>query len=59
MAKRLGLSHLFMTAFLYDLSAFMVIPVITDVFMSALCPGKDKCSIAIYLTGFQQGVFSE
>ncbi|KAJ6931605.1 hypothetical protein NC652_014953 [Populus alba x Populus x berolinensis] len=32
----------------------MVIPAITDVTMSALCPGRDECSLAIYLTGFQQ-----
>ncbi|OVA15972.1 Tetracycline resistance protein [Macleaya cordata] len=34
----------------------MVIPAITDVTMLALCPGKDECSIAIYLSGFQQAV---
>ncbi|KAF3684317.1 putative plastocyanin, chloroplastic-like [Capsicum annuum] len=49
-----GLSHLFMTVFLHCFSAFMVIPAITDITMSALCPGKDECSIAIYLTGIQQ-----
>ncbi|KAF9683191.1 hypothetical protein SADUNF_Sadunf05G0186800 [Salix dunnii] len=49
-----GLSHLFMTIFLHNFSAFMVIPAITDVTMSALCPGRDECSLAIYLTGFQQ-----
>jgi hypothetical protein len=54
-----GLSHhLFVTVFLYNFSMFMVIPAITDVTMSAICPGKDKCSLAIYLTGFQQAVFS-
>ncbi|KAM6543654.1 hypothetical protein CsatB_008101 [Cannabis sativa] len=51
-----GLGHLFMTIFLHNYSAFMVIPAITDVTMSALCPGRDECSIAIYLTGFQQAV---
>jgi len=34
----------------------MVVPAITDVTMAALCPGQDECSIAIYLTGFQQAV---
>ncbi|RHN71181.1 hypothetical protein MtrunA17_Chr3g0143451 [Medicago truncatula] len=51
-----GLSHLFMTVFLHNLSTFMVQPAITDVTMAALCPGQDECSIAIYLTGFQQAV---
>ncbi|KAK6939286.1 Major facilitator superfamily [Dillenia turbinata] len=50
------LSHLFMTVFLHNFSTYMVIPAITDVTMSALCPGQDECSIAIYLTGFQQVV---
>jgi MFS family permease len=31
-----------------------VAPVITDISMAALCPGKDECSLAIYLSGFQQ-----
>ncbi|KAJ8539585.1 hypothetical protein K7X08_013837 [Anisodus acutangulus] len=34
----------------------MVIPTMTDITMSAICPGKDECSIAIYLTGIQQTV---
>lgn len=51
-----GLSHLFVTVFLYNISSFMVIPAITDVTMSALCPGKDECSLAIYLSGLQQAV---
>ncbi|KAE8057312.1 hypothetical protein FH972_014013 [Carpinus fangiana] len=51
-----GLRHLLVTVFLYNFSMFMVIPAITDVTMSALCPGKDKCSLAIYLTGFQQAI---
>ncbi|KAJ6306274.1 hypothetical protein OIU78_021565 [Salix suchowensis] len=51
-----GLSHLFMTIFLHNFSTFMVIPAITDVTMSALCPGRDECSLAIYLTGFQQAI---
>ncbi|KAM5565225.1 hypothetical protein ABKV19_019311 [Rosa sericea] len=51
-----GLSHLYMTIFLHNFSTFMVIPAITDVTMTALCPGRDECSIAIYLTGFQQAI---
>lgn len=54
----MGLRHLLVTVFLYNFATFMVIPAITDVTMLALCPGKDKCSLAIYLTGFQQAVFS-
>ncbi|TXG64938.1 hypothetical protein EZV62_011932 [Acer yangbiense] len=34
----------------------MVIPAITDVTMTALCPGKDECSLAIYLSGIQQAM---
>ncbi|KAA0064852.1 hippocampus abundant transcript 1 protein-like [Cucumis melo var. makuwa] len=34
----------------------MVIPAITDVTMSALCPDQDECSLAIYFTGLQQVV---
>ncbi|XP_010442182.1 PREDICTED: hippocampus abundant transcript-like protein 1 [Camelina sativa] len=49
-----GLRHLFMTIFLYCFSVFIVAPVITDVSMAALCPGKDECSLVIYLFGFQQ-----
>ncbi|KAF7817673.1 hippocampus abundant transcript-like protein 1 [Senna tora] len=56
MDKFNGLSHLFMTVFLHNLSIFMVAPAITDVTMAALCPGQDECSIAIYLTGFQQAI---
>ncbi|KAG2328741.1 hypothetical protein Bca52824_011469 [Brassica carinata] len=51
-----GLRHLFMTVFLHGFSAFIVVPVITDVSMAALCPGKEECSLAIYLSGFQQAV---
>ncbi|XP_018851767.1 hippocampus abundant transcript-like protein 1 isoform X3 [Juglans regia] len=56
MEKLSGLSHLFMTIFLHNFSSFMVSPAITDVTMSALCPGRDECSLAIYLTGFQQAI---
>ncbi|CAA7041734.1 unnamed protein product [Microthlaspi erraticum] len=51
-----GIGHLFMTIFLYCFSAFIVAPTITDVSMAALCPGKDECSLAIYLSGFQQAI---
>ncbi|KAI3706083.1 hypothetical protein L1987_76338 [Smallanthus sonchifolius] len=51
-----GLSHLFLTVFLFNFSHAMVIPAITDVSMAALCPGKDECSFAIYLTGVQQAI---
>ncbi|KAL2468185.1 Major facilitator superfamily protein [Forsythia ovata] len=54
MGKLFGLSHLFMTVFLYCFANFIVVPAITDVTMTALCPGKDECSLAIYLTGAQQ-----
>lgn len=50
------LSHLFVTVFLYSFSIFMVVPAMTDVIMSAVCPGKDECSIAIYLSGVQNVV---
>lgn len=56
MDKLYGLSHLFMTVFLHNFSMFMVVPAITDVTMAALCPGQDECSLAIYITGFQQAV---
>ncbi|KAH7523462.1 hypothetical protein FEM48_Zijuj06G0013800 [Ziziphus jujuba var. spinosa] len=56
MEKLSGLSHLFMTIFLHNFSIFMVIPAITDVTMAALCPGEDECSLAIYLSGFQQAI---
>ncbi|XP_030523233.1 tetracycline resistance protein, class D-like isoform X2 [Rhodamnia argentea] len=54
MEKLRGLGHLFGTVFLYGMASFMVVPAITDVTMSALCPGKDECSLAIYLSGIQQ-----
>ncbi|KAJ9704505.1 hypothetical protein PVL29_002867 [Vitis rotundifolia] len=56
MEKLAGLRHLFVTVLLGGFSGFIVIPAITDVTMSALCPGKDECSLAIYLTGFQQAI---
>ncbi|NP_001130498.1 tetracycline transporter protein [Zea mays] len=51
-----GLGHLLLFAFLFWFSTFMVAPVMTDVTMAALCPGRDECSLAIYLTGLQQAV---
>ncbi|KAK9129365.1 hypothetical protein Sjap_009852 [Stephania japonica] len=51
-----GLGHLFVTVFLYNYASCIVIPAITDVTMAALCPGQDECSLAIYLTGFQQAI---
>lgn len=56
MEKMRGLSQLFMTIFLHNFSTFMVIPAITDVTMAAICPGMDECSLAIYLSGFQQAI---
>ncbi|CAA6663248.1 unnamed protein product [Spirodela intermedia] len=50
------LGHLFVCVFLYHFSAFMVLPAITDVTMAALCPGRDECGLAIYLSGFQQAI---
>ncbi|KAH0694577.1 hypothetical protein KY285_021674 [Solanum tuberosum] len=34
----------------------MVIPPMTDITLSAICPGQDECSLAIYLTGVQQAI---
>ncbi|TYJ34821.1 hypothetical protein E1A91_A05G195400v1 [Gossypium mustelinum] len=56
MGKLSGLRHLFMTLFLHNFASFMVIPAITDVTMAALCPGRDECSLAIYISGFQQAI---
>ncbi|KZV41131.1 hippocampus abundant transcript 1 protein-like [Dorcoceras hygrometricum] len=50
------LSHLFVTMFLSNFSYLIADPAIPDVSIAALCPGKDECSAAIYLTGFQQAV---
>ncbi|CAN1315241.1 Hippocampus abundant transcript 1 protein [Linum perenne] len=53
---RSALGHLFITFFLYNFGMFMLAPVMTDVTMAALCPGLPECSLAIYLSGFQQAV---
>lgn len=47
---------LFFCVFLYHFSAYMIAPVITDVTMAAICPGRDRCSLAILLRGVQQTV---
>lgn len=52
------LSHLFVTVFLSKFSMLMVNPAIPDVTLAAVCPGKDECSAAIYITGFQQAVYN-
>ncbi|KAL3843337.1 hypothetical protein ACJIZ3_000740 [Penstemon smallii] len=51
-----NLIHLFVTVFLSYFSTLVVSPAIADVTMEAVCPGQDECSLAIYLTGFQQAV---
>ncbi|CAL0316227.1 unnamed protein product [Lupinus luteus] len=51
-----GLRHLFMTMFLTSFGGVIVIPAMTDVTLAALCPDQDQCSLAIYLTGFQQAM---
>ncbi|KAJ4826415.1 hypothetical protein Tsubulata_022771 [Turnera subulata] len=56
MAELNVLGHLFLTVFLSNFSTFMVIPVTIDVTMSAICPGEVECSLAIYLSAFQQAI---
>ncbi|KAE8798286.1 Hippocampus abundant transcript 1 protein [Hordeum vulgare] len=56
MKDLVGLGHLFVVAFLFHFSSFMVLPAITDVTMEAVCPGRDECSVAIYLSGFQNAI---
>ncbi|XP_054785816.1 uncharacterized protein LOC129292266 isoform X3 [Prosopis cineraria] len=48
------LRHLLVTVFLTGLAGFIAIPAITDVTISALCPSHPRCSLAIFLSGFQQ-----
>ncbi|EEE57537.1 hypothetical protein OsJ_07859 [Oryza sativa Japonica Group] len=50
------LGHLFVAAFMFHFASYMVIPAITDVTMDAVCPGRDECSVAIYLSGFQSAI---
>ncbi|KAL7207013.1 hypothetical protein ACSBR2_019663 [Camellia fascicularis] len=56
MEKMKSLRHLFVTVFLSHFAGILVMPAITDVTMSALCPGQDECSLAIFLSGFQQAI---
>ncbi|MED6179835.1 hypothetical protein PIB30_004475 [Stylosanthes scabra] len=49
-----GLIHLLVTVFLTTLGGVITMPVMTDISIAALCPGKDQCSLAIYLSGFSQ-----
>ncbi|KAL2476914.1 Major facilitator superfamily protein [Forsythia ovata] len=51
-----NLWHLFVTVFLSNFAALVTNLAIADVTMEAVCPGKDECSLAIYLTGFQQAI---
>lgn len=51
-----GLKHLFVTIFMSQLAIFVVTPAMPDVTMMLLCPAQDECSLAIYLSGFQQAV---
>lgn len=56
MEKISRLKHLFVTVFLSNFAFNVVTPAITDITMDAICPSQDKCSLAIYLSGFQQAV---
>ncbi|KAJ6671575.1 MAJOR FACILITATOR SUPERFAMILY PROTEIN [Salix viminalis] len=56
MEKFRDLIHLLVTVFLSTFATLIVIPAITDVTMVAVCPGQDECSLAIYLSGFQQAM---
>ncbi|OIT32978.1 PREDICTED: hippocampus abundant transcript 1 protein-like [Nicotiana attenuata] len=56
MDKLGSLKHLFVTVFMSQLATFLVTPAMPDVTMMALCPGQDQCSLAIYLSGFQQAM---
>jgi len=50
------MAHLLFTVFLHCTAISMVIPALTDITMSALCPGVEECGQAIYLTGLQQTI---
>ncbi|XP_057769196.1 uncharacterized protein LOC130989253 isoform X1 [Salvia miltiorrhiza] len=51
-----NLMHVFVTIFLSNFASLIVNPTIADVTMEAVCPGKDECSLSIYLSGFQQAI---
>lgn len=50
------LAHLMLALFLHYTAIVMVWPALIDVTLAALCPGQNKCSSAIFLSGFQQAV---
>lgn len=50
------LSHLYATVLMAYFPVYLVNPAITDVTVAALCGGKEECSLAIYLTGFQHAI---
>uniref|UniRef100_A0A0C9QTW5 TSA: Wollemia nobilis Ref_Wollemi_Transcript_9975_1906 transcribed RNA sequence n=1 Tax=Wollemia nobilis TaxID=56998 RepID=A0A0C9QTW5_9CONI len=50
------LSQLLLGSFMYWTANFMVVPILTDITMVALCPGSDQCSHAIYISGLQQAI---
>ncbi|KAM7252935.1 hypothetical protein ACFE04_025553 [Oxalis oulophora] len=54
--KLSAVRHLYFSFFLFHYSALMVIPAITDITMTAICPAQLECSLAIYLSGLQQAV---
>ncbi|KAK8512589.1 hypothetical protein V6N12_075161 [Hibiscus sabdariffa] len=56
MVKLPAFTHLCVTFFLHIFATFMTVPVIVDITMFALCPGQFECSLAIFLTGFQQAI---
>ncbi|KAG2323219.1 hypothetical protein Bca52824_016432 [Brassica carinata] len=50
-----GMRHMLTIVFLSGFAGFMEGPVITDVTVAAVCSSPDdSCSLAVYLTGFQQ-----
>ncbi|KFK40086.1 hypothetical protein AALP_AA3G328800 [Arabis alpina] len=50
-----GLRHLLTMVFLSDFAGALVMPVMTDVTVAAMCSDlNDSCSFAVYLTGIQQ-----
>ncbi|KAL0702606.1 hypothetical protein Bca4012_058728 [Brassica carinata] len=54
-----GMRHMLTIVFLSGFAGFMEGPVITDVTVAAVCSSPDdSCSLAVYLTGFQQVVLN-